>query len=102
MEQRCDTQETAAVAHTLYAGPTATTSSQEADSQAFLPTHAPPVMRAHPDVADEVHVQVAQRLHAAPALFPLTDEDTESDDEDHMRRCRWKAMKSGKICTTDL
>ena len=102
MEQRCDPRETAAVAHTLYAGPTATTSSQEAEGQAALPMHALPVMRAHPDVADEVCVQVAQRINAAPALFPLTDEYTESDNEDHTRRGRWKAMKSVKIRTTDL
>ena len=93
MEQRHGPQKTVAPSHTFYAGPPATTSSQETEGQASLPMHTPPVMRAHPKVADEVHVQVAQRLNAAPALFPLTDEDTESDDEDHTHLRRRKAMK---------
>ena len=90
MEQRANPQEMTAASHTLYAGPAATTSSQEAEAQASLPMHAPPEMSSHPDVSDEVRVQVARRLNTTPPLFPLMDEDTDSDDEDRTRRGRRK------------
>ena len=55
-----------------------------------------------PDMGNEVRAQVARRLHAAPVLFPLTEEETDTDDEDHAVRTKRKGFKSGKIRTTDL
>ena len=65
-------QETVTASHTLYSALPATSSSQEKEGQAPQPMLAPPMMRAFPDMPDDVRAQVAsacrEHLHSSPWL----------------------------------
>ena len=102
LEQQAELEEMTTAAHNLYAGAVASTFTREAEAQAPVPTQPPPEANAHPDVSDEVRAQVAIRLNTAPMMFPLTDDDSDIDDEERTWRHRRRGMKSGKIRTTDL
>ena len=102
LEQRPETEEMSAATHNLYAGAVASTSTQEAQAQAPVHTQPPPEASSHPDVSDEVRVQVARHLNTAPMMFPLTDDDSDTNDEERAQRRRHRVMKSGKIRTTDV
>ena len=82
VEQRAESEETTAASHILHAGAAASTSTQEAEAQAPVPTQPLPEASAHPDVSDEVRAQVARHLNTAPMMFPLTEDDSDSDDEE--------------------
>ena len=100
--RRQDHMEGTAVSHTVYTTPPVVSTGQDAEVQAPLPRLTIAEMHAPlPDMADVVKAQVAQRLWGAPAPYHLTDEDTASEDEGTAHPSRRRAMKSGKVCTTD-